>query len=51
MQWTSLVAVVGAFINLAAELANLATAVISRREAAARSSAPAVPGAKDEGGA
>jgi hypothetical protein len=35
MQSTSMVVMVGAFVNLAADLANLATVVISRREACA----------------
>ena len=50
MQWTSMVVMVGAFVNLAADLANLATVVISRREAASRRREPIVPGRKGECG-
>jgi len=51
MQWTSLVVIVGAFVNLATELVNLATAVISRREATSRRQVPTVPGEEGKGGA
>jgi hypothetical protein len=48
MQWTSLVVIAGAFVNLATELANLATAVVSRREATSRRRGPTVPDEEGE---
>ena len=51
MQWTSLIVVVGAFVSLLADLANLSTAVISRRDAVSHSAVPAAPGKEDEGDA